>query len=138
MIYLQWCCFCVDLRIGTFIVAISDVLMDLLFGIFIFIFGESGEPDLCHKLFCIFMLTHLISAVFLFLGALWLRPNCMLMYIMLTLVKILAMIILVISDVILVIWAPVIALYVIMFVLGIYYWLVAYSFYAALGGDLFI
>ncbi|KAH8297331.1 hypothetical protein KR044_010413 [Drosophila immigrans] len=158
MIYLQWCCFCIDLRVGTFIIAISDILMDLIFGIFIFIFGESGkfkqlqidiycyipfskftgEPDLCHKLFCIFMLFHLISAVLLFLGTLWLRPSCMLTYIILTLVKILAMIILVISDIILQIWVPVIALYVVMFVLGIYYWLVAYSFYAALGGDLFI
>ncbi|KAH8384723.1 hypothetical protein KR093_006182 [Drosophila rubida] len=156
MIYLQWCCFCVDLRIGAFIVAISDIVMDLFFGAFILIFGESGEPDLCHKLFCVFMLFHLISAILLFLGTLWvstqsgivcelrlngffqLRPSCMLMYIILTLVKILAMVILVISDIILVIWLPVIILYVIMFVVGIYYWLVVYSFYAALGGDLFI
>ncbi|XP_034477859.1 uncharacterized protein LOC117784272 [Drosophila innubila] len=138
MIYLQWFCFCVDLRLGTFIVAISEIIIDLIAGGFIAFFGEAGAPDLCHKLFCIFMVMHLISAVLLFLGTLWLRPNCMLYYILLTLIKVLAMVILVISDVILLIWAPVIAFYVIMFVLGIYFWLVVYSFYAALGGDLFI
>ncbi|KAH8418570.1 hypothetical protein KR222_002214 [Zaprionus bogoriensis] len=138
MIYLQWCCFCVDLRIGTFIIAVSDILMDLIFGVFILIFGEAGQPDLAHKLFCIFMLVHLISAVILLIGTARLRPAYMLFYIIMTLVKVFAMIILVISDIILVIWAPVIVLYVVMFFLGLYYWLVVYSFYAALGGSLFI
>lgn len=89
-----------------------------------------------------------------------LKPNYMLFYILLSLIKILAMIILIISDVILSIWAPIISFYMIMLctyahrnpmhnlyipfkiveftVLGTYYWLVVYSFYAALGGDLFI
>lgn len=138
MIYLQWFCFCIDLRIGSFIIAISEIIIDLVIGGFIAFFGESGEPDLCHKLFCVFMVLHLISAIFLFLGTLWLRPGCMLYYIFITLIKILAMIILIISDVILVIWVPVIACYVVMFVVSLYFWLVVYSFYAALGGDLFI
>lgn len=96
-----------------------------------------GEPDLAHKLFCIFMLAHLASTLMLILGALWvsnsfyrspvriahcscicflqLKPNYMLCYILLTLIKILAMVILVISDVILVIWAPIISFYIVMF-----------------------
>ncbi|EDW60418.2 uncharacterized protein [Drosophila virilis] len=138
MIYLQYCCFCIDLRIGTFIIAISDIIMDLVFGFFIAIFGESGEPDLCHKLFLTFMFIHLISAVLLLIGALKLRPGCMLFYILITVIKVLSMIILIIADLILQIWVPIIIFYVVMFVLGIYYWLVVYSFYAALGGSLFI
>lgn len=43
MIYLQWCCFCVDLRVGTFIIGVSDFIMDLVFGILIALFGESGK-----------------------------------------------------------------------------------------------
>ncbi|KRG05450.1 uncharacterized protein LOC6581012 [Drosophila mojavensis] len=138
MIYLQYCCFFVDLRIGTFIIAASEILMDICFGILIAIYGESGTPDLCHKLFLAFMILHLISAVCLLIGAIKLRPGCMLFYILMTMVKILAMIILIISDIILLIWIPVIIIYVIMFVLGIYFWFVTYSFYAALGGSLFI
>ncbi|EDV98065.1 uncharacterized protein LOC6568901 [Drosophila grimshawi] len=138
MIYLQYCCFCIDLRLGTYIVAGSDILMDLLFGIFIAIFGESGIPDLGHKLFCVFMLVHLVSTILLLYGALKLRPGLMLPYIIVTCIKVLAMVILLIADIILLIWIPVIVIYVVMFFIGLYYWLVVYSFYAALGGDLFI
>lgn len=98
------------------------------------------------------------------MSILQLRPGCMLFYILVTMVKILAMVILIISDIILLIWVPVIIMYVVMFgeysiylytfscswictiykyfsfciVLGIYFWFVVYSFYAALGGSLFI
>ncbi|ALC42140.1 CG43183 [Drosophila busckii] len=138
MIYLQYCCFCVDLRIGTYIVCALDLLIDLIFGIIIAIFGENGIPDLGHKLFLVFMFVHLICSVMLLLGTIWLRPRLMLPYIITTLVKIFAMIVLIVSDLILKIWIVVIILYVVMFVVSIYFWLVVYSFYAALGGHLFI
>ncbi|XP_037716772.1 uncharacterized protein LOC119551481 [Drosophila subpulchrella] len=138
MIYLQSCCCCVDLRIGTIVIGILHIIADILGGTFIALFGESGIPDLGHTLFIIFMMLHILSCVFLIIGCFRLKSSWMLFYIIMTMIKILAMIILIISDVILVIWYPVLITYALMFFLCLYFWLVAYSFYAALGGALFI
>jgi len=43
MIYLQYFCFCIDLRIGSFIIALSEIIIDLVIGGFIAFFGESGK-----------------------------------------------------------------------------------------------
>ncbi|KAH8321473.1 hypothetical protein KR074_005913 [Drosophila pseudoananassae] len=138
MIYLQRCLCCVDLRLGTIIVGILHIVLDLFVGIYVAIFGESGSPDLAHRLFLIFMMIHILSCVLLIIGCLRLRSNDMIFYVLMTLLQILAMIILIISDVILNIWYSVILIYAVMLVIAIYLWLVAYSFYAALGGALFI
>ncbi|EDV36725.2 uncharacterized protein Dana_GF13102 [Drosophila ananassae] len=138
MIYLQRCCCFVDLRFGTLLVGFIHIVVDVLGGFFVAVFGESGMPDLGHRLFLIFMMIHCLSCVCLIIGCLKLRSIWMLPYVLLTLIKIMAMIILIIADVILSIWYPVIVLYVMMLVMCLYFWLVAYSFYAALGGALFI
>ncbi|XP_030375366.1 uncharacterized protein LOC115624693 [Scaptodrosophila lebanonensis] len=138
MIYLQFCCFCVDLRIGSIIIGVLDFILDIIATIFIAIFGESGIPDLCHKLFLVFMIIHMISIIFLIIGAIKLRPKYMLCYVLVSLIKLPLMIILLIADIILRIWYPVLLFYIIMFVVGLYFWLVVYSFYAAVGGQIFM
>ncbi|XP_017049292.1 uncharacterized protein LOC108093644 [Drosophila ficusphila] len=138
MIYLQRCCCCVDLRIGTIIVGILHILADIIGGTFIALFGESGNPDLGHALVIIFIMLHILSCVVLIIGCFRLKSGWMLFYILMTMIMALAMIILIISDVILVIWFWIIVTYALMFFLCLYFWLVAYSFYAALGGALFL
>ncbi|XP_017066024.1 uncharacterized protein LOC108104470 [Drosophila eugracilis] len=138
MIYLQNCCCCVDLRIGTIIIGILHIIADIVAGTCVALFGESGVPDLGHALVLIFVMIHILSCVFLIIGCFLLRSSWMLFYILATMIMILAMIILIVSDVILVIWFWVIIIYAFMFFLSLYFWLVAYSFYAALGGVLFL
>ncbi|KAH8259144.1 hypothetical protein KR038_006565 [Drosophila bunnanda] len=138
MIYLQRCCCCVDLRIGTIIVAIIHILLDILGGMIVAIFGESGHPDVCHRLYLIFTMIHILSCVFLIIGSLRLRSSWMLFYILMTIVQIGALIILIVADVILRIWFWVMLVNFFLIPIFIYFWLVAYSFYAALGGALFI
>ncbi|XP_052839539.1 uncharacterized protein LOC128254454 [Drosophila gunungcola] len=138
MIYLQNCCCCVDLRIGTIIIGILHILADVLGGTFVALFGESGIPDLGHTLYIIFMMLHILSCVFLIIGCFRLRSNWMLFYIIMTMIMALAMLILIASDVILEIWFWVMITYAFMFFICLYFWLVAYSFYAALGGALFL
>ncbi|EDV59503.1 uncharacterized protein LOC6541452 [Drosophila erecta] len=138
MIYLQSCCCFVDLRIGTMAIGILHIIADILAGTFVALYGESGIPDLGHTLFLIFVMLHILSCVFLIIGCLRLRSSWMLFYIIMTMIMALAMIILIVSDVILVVWFWVMITYALMFFICLYFWLVAYSFYAALGGPLFI
>eukprot|EP00099_Drosophila_melanogaster_P005355 NP_001246203.1 uncharacterized protein Dmel_CG43183 [Drosophila melanogaster] len=138
MIYLQSCCCCVDLRIGTIAIGILHIIADILGGTFVALFGESGIPDLGHTLFIIFVMLHILSCVFLIIGSIRLRSSWMLFYIIMTMIMAVAMLILIVSDVILAVCFWVMITYAIMFFICLYSWLVAYSFYAALGGPLFI
>ncbi|KAH8389020.1 hypothetical protein KR200_005634 [Drosophila serrata] len=138
MIYLQRCCCCVDLRIGTIAVGIVHIVLDLFGGVFVALFGESGHPDVCHRLFIIFTMIHILSCVFLIIGSFRLRSSWMLFYILITIIQILALIILIVADIILRIWYWVMLINFFLIPVIIYLWLVAYSFYAALGGALFI
>ncbi|KAH8301391.1 hypothetical protein KR059_001991 [Drosophila kikkawai] len=157
MIYLQRCCCCVDLRMGTIVVGILHILFNILTGVIVTLFGEmgkcikwysmhwtnslvppTGHPDACQRLYIIFTMIHILSCVFLIIGSFRLRSSWMLFYILMTMIQILAFIILIIADVILRIWFWVIIIYALLIPVTLYFWLVAYSFYAALGGALFI
>ncbi|XP_068145589.1 uncharacterized protein [Drosophila tropicalis] len=138
MIYLHQFLCCIDLQIGAIAVGIAHIVIDLIGAIFVAIFGESGAPDLCHKLFIVFMIIHIASAALLIYASMKLLPRYMLFYILCTMVQALTMIILIISDIILRIWYPVIIIYVLALIICLYFWLVSYSFYAALGGPIFI
>ncbi|XP_017033178.1 uncharacterized protein [Drosophila kikkawai] len=138
MIYLQRCCCCVDLRMGTIVVGILHILFNILTGVIVTLFGEMGHPDACQRLYIIFTMIHILSCVFLIIGSFRLRSSWMLFYILMTMIQILAFIILIIADVILRIWFWVIIIYALLIPVTLYFWLVAYSFYAALGGALFI
>ncbi|KAH8285389.1 hypothetical protein KR054_008497 [Drosophila jambulina] len=138
MIYLQRCCCCVDLRIGTVVIGFVHILLDIIGGTVTALFGETGFPDVCHRLYIIFTMIHILSCVFLIIGSFRLRSSWMLFYILLTMVQILALVILIVADVILRIWFWVPLVNFFLIPIFIYFWLVAYSFYAALGGALFI
>ncbi|KAH8280487.1 hypothetical protein KR018_008597 [Drosophila ironensis] len=138
MFYLQNFMYCVDLRLGCAILALIHMVMDFIGTLLVAILGESGRPDLCHRLFIIFMMIHFTSCLCLLCGTGLLMSSYVRFYNLMTLIKILALFILFISDIILDIWSPVLYTYVVMFFISIYFWLVSYSFYAALGGALFI
>ncbi|KAH8253932.1 hypothetical protein KR032_007671 [Drosophila birchii] len=138
MIYLQRCCCCVDLRLGTIVVAGLHIALDFLHGLITTIFGETGFPDVCHRLFIIFTMIHMLTCVVLLIGCLRLRSTWMIFYILVTIIQILGLLIMLAADVILRIFVLVVVINALMIPIFIYLWLVAYSFYAALGGPLFI
>ncbi|XP_022222707.2 uncharacterized protein LOC111074286 [Drosophila obscura] len=138
MIYLQKCCCVVDLRMGTIVCGLVHAIADLLGGFFIMITAGTGTPDLCHKLTIFLILVHLISCAGLVYGSIKLKTKYMILYILMTIAIVLYLIPLFVADAILAIWYFVLVTYFIMFWLSLYCWLVAYSFYAALGGTLFL
>ncbi|KAH8401438.1 hypothetical protein KR009_005452 [Drosophila setifemur] len=138
MIYLRRCCCFVDLRFGTILISLVHIFLDAIGLFFIGAWGESSRPDLAHKLFLIFLMIHILSCVCLVIGSLRLKSGWMIFYLVTTWVMAMAMIILFITDIILRLGYLVLVIYVGMFLFCIYFWLVVYSFYAALGGALFI
>ncbi|XP_017146729.1 uncharacterized protein LOC108158701 isoform X2 [Drosophila miranda] len=138
MIYLQNCCCFVDLRLGAIISGLVHAIADVLGGFFIMIMAGTGTPDLCHKLTIFLFIVHLISCAGMVYGSIKLSTKFMIPYILMTLAMILYLIPLFVADVILAVWYFVLITYILLFLISLYCWLVAYSFYAALGGTLFI